>query len=257
MVTIPPSIADHTAALLQRELPADASQTSCSSSKNPGTTTPALRPIKLPLNDDDDTYLLKQLNELRSMQTDAPASLSPHFSVVFQWPSPAEQRKLAIHFHSMAEASTRTATLYDPTVDAETDFLSIRGMQLNLLACLTRLGPPHPLSSTSASTSTSTSISSSSHPSRLLTITLLVPPDATTDCRKYIISSFERMRKQIKAELIAAKKAEIMKVKGSLGIKTHPSSAPTQVNDENESPNNNNTNNDSTQPPTRDKVSQV
>jgi len=201
----------------------------------------------------DDTYLMKELNQLRAIVSEAPPGIPAAFSVIFQWPSPSSQEgkgNLAVHFHSMAEAATRTATLYDPAVDAETDFLSVRGLQLNLLACLTRSGHgTNPLVASTTSTSTSTSSSSSS--SRLLTLTLMVPPSASADCRKYLVSSFERIRKLVKAELIAAKKAEIMKIKGSLAVK--PLSTPIHsqsaaVNDENESPVNNSNNSNNASP---------
>ena len=85
----------------------------------------SLRPLKLapPASNDDDLYLMRELNQLRAIVSEAPPCLPDTlaFSVIFQWPYSSQGKGLAVHFHSMAEAATRTATLYDPTVDDETD----------------------------------------------------------------------------------------------------------------------------------------
>jgi len=78
---------------------------------------------------------LPLLSSYRSLINSSP-SPSLSFSVLLT----TSTVSCAVHFRPASDSDTATTELYDPVVDSTSSFLSIRGLQLHILACFTRGG---------------------------------------------------------------------------------------------------------------------
>ena len=128
---------------------------------------------------------------------------------------PSIEVSLVVHFHPLSECSSSVCTLYDPTTDSSSAFLSMRGLQLQMLACFTRCGMMKSKdNATSNLSDTNGSASTVAEASRGRVIAVVVTASNSLlpghEHRiKFLNVQVNKLRKKEKAELISKKKAEI------------------------------------------------